>query len=153
VRITVVDGRSTRELRRSVLRPTWPVGSTMHGDDDPTAVHVAAVDDDGTVVGCCLVLPRPYPVRPDERDAWQLRGMATAPQQRGQGVGGLVLGGALVEILQRHGRLVWCDARTSAMGFYRQHAFLPDEDEFIHPESGIPHFRMWRDLSGAGGAL
>jgi predicted GNAT family N-acyltransferase len=150
MRVTVVDGLATRELRRAVLRPSWPIGTSMHGDDNPDAVHLAAIDDDGSVIGACLVLPRPYPFRPDDAGAWQLRGMATAPERQGHGVGGLVLGGAIVEILRRRGGLVWCDARTTAMRFYRQHAFVPEGDEFVHSESGIPHYRMWRDLSGAG---
>jgi predicted GNAT family N-acyltransferase len=146
VRITVVEGADTRALRRAVLRPNWPIGSPMHGDDNPDAVHLAALDDESTVIGSCLVLPRPYPLRPDAPHAWQLRGMATAPEHQGNGVGGLVLGGAIVEILGRAGRLVWCDARTSAMRFYRRHGFIVEGDEFDQPETGIPHFHMWRAL-------
>lgn len=145
MQVTVVDGAATRELRRAVLRPTWPVGSAMHGDDNPDAVHFAALDD-GRIVGCCLILPRPYPIRPDRDAAWQLRGMATTPDRQGQGVGALVMAAAVREAVARGGRLLWCDARTSATAFYRQHGFVAEGEEFLHAESGIPHYRMWRDL-------
>ncbi len=146
VRVEIVDGAATRELRRAVLRPGWPVGSPMHGDDNPDAIHLAALDGDGAVIGSCLVLPRPYPLRPDEPDGWQLRGMATAPAWQGQGVGGRVMAAAVATVRDRAGRLIWCDARTAAVPFYRQQGFTAEGAEFLHAESGIPHFRMWRVL-------
>ena len=33
--VAVVTADVTSELRREVLRPAWPVGSVMHGEDDP----------------------------------------------------------------------------------------------------------------------
>jgi len=146
-RVEVVDGAATRELRRAVLRPSWPLDSPMHGDDNPDAIHLAALDDDGRLVGTCLVLPRPYPLRPDRPHAWQLRGMATVAELRGRGLGAMVLAAAVTEIQARGGRLVWCDARTTAVAFYAQHGFATEGEEFLHAESGIPHYRMWRDLS------
>jgi predicted GNAT family N-acyltransferase len=145
MQVRVVDGAATRELRRAVLRPTWPVGSSMHGDDNPDAVHLATFDG-ARMVGACLVLPRPYPVRPEVDGAWQLRGMATAEDRRGEGIGGQLLTAAVDEIRRREGHVVWCDARTSAVGFYRQHDFVAEGEEFLHAESGIPHYRMWRIL-------
>jgi ribosomal protein S18 acetylase RimI-like enzyme len=151
MQIRVVDGAATRELRRAVLRPNWPVGSAMHGDDNPDAVHLAALDGDGRVVGGCLVLPRTYPLRPDQPDAWQLRGMATAPDLRGRGIGGQLVAAALEQLRARGGRLIWCDARTSAVGFYRKHGFTAEGEQFRHEETGIPHYRMWRYVTPVHG--
>jgi GNAT superfamily N-acetyltransferase len=150
VQLQVVAAATTRELRRAVLRPGWPVGSVMPADDEPGAVHIAAVDDDddGTVLGAAVVIPRPYPSRPDQPGAWQLRGMATAADRQGQGIGALVLTRALEVATERGARGVWCDARTSALAFYRRQGFVPDGDEFEQPETGIPHYRMWRDVAG-----
>jgi predicted N-acetyltransferase YhbS len=147
MRIRIVEGTATRALRRAVLRPSWPADSAMHGDDNPDAVHLAAVDEDGTVVGAVLVLPRPYPLRPDVGDAWQLRGMATAPERQRQGIGGQLVGAVLDELRRRGARLVWCDARTSAVEFYRRHGFTAEGAEFLHAETRIPHYRMWLDVS------
>jgi GNAT superfamily N-acetyltransferase len=151
VRVTVTDGPATRELRRAVLRPSWPAGSPMHGDDNPAAVHLAAFDDNGTLVGACLVLPNAYPLRPDAPHAWQLRGMATTPGRRGNGIGGLVVAAAVAETRRRYGLLVWCDARTAAVEFYRRNGFTPAGEEFSHHETGAPHYRMWRDLGAEAG--
>jgi ribosomal protein S18 acetylase RimI-like enzyme len=143
-----VDGATTRELRRAVLRPGWAPGSPMHGDDNPDAVHLAAFDDDGRLVGAVLVLPHRYPARADVPHAWQLRGMATASQRQGEGIGSRLVAAVLDEVRQRGGRIVWCDARTPAVGFYERHGFVTDGTEFVHPETGIPHYRMWRDVPG-----
>jgi GNAT superfamily N-acetyltransferase len=142
VRIEVVPGSSTRALRRAVLRPGWPEDAAMHGDDNPDAVHIGAFDDDGSLVGTCLVLPRPFPRQPDLPGAWQLRGMATAPERRSTGIGARVLSAAEREVARRGGHLVWCEARTTAVAFYRQHDYAIDGPEFSHAETGIPHFLM-----------
>jgi predicted GNAT family N-acyltransferase len=151
IAVRVVDGTATRELRRAVLRPAWPVGSAMHGDENPDAVHLAAVDDGDRVVGSCVVLPRPYVLRPDQDAAWQLRGMATVPELRGQGVGGAVVAQALIEVAQRGARLLWCEARIGAVEFYRRHGFGVDGPEFEHAETGIAHFPMSRAVPGRVG--
>jgi ribosomal protein S18 acetylase RimI-like enzyme len=144
--VRTVDGERTRPLRRAVLRPTWPADAPMHGDDNPEAVHVAALDDSGEVLGACLIFPRTYPLRPDVPGAWQLRGMATVPAQQSQGIGAAVLAHALGVIGDRDGRLVWCEARTSARRFYERHGFQAEGPEYAHSETGIPHYRMWRPV-------
>jgi predicted GNAT family N-acyltransferase len=143
IEIRLVDGAATQELRRAVLRPYWPIGSPMHGDENPDAVHIAALND-GELVGCCLILPRPFPIRPDEPGGWQLRGMATVARRQGTGIGSQVVAAALAEGERRAGRFLWCDARTTAVPFYRKHGFATEGDEFLHAESGTPHYRMWR---------
>ena len=146
IRVAVVAGPVTRELRRAVLRPQWPVGSAMAGDDDPDAVHLAALDHDDRVVGAALLLPRAYPLRPEEAGAWQLRGMATDPERRGQGIGALVVAGAVEQARVRDGRLLWCDARTTAVHFYERHGFAAEGAEFVQAETGLAHVRMWRTI-------
>jgi len=140
----VVPAAATSELRRAVLRPQWEPGRRMPGDDDPAALHLA-LQDGADVVGACVLLPRAYPLHPERPGAWQLRGMAVHPARQRQGIGGRLVIGAL-EVLRAHGaRLVWCDARISAVPFYRQHGFATEGPEFHHEETGIPHLRMWRD--------
>src|SRR5581483_9655871 len=123
VRTDVLPAAVTSELRRAVLRPGWPVGSRMHGDDDPRALHLAAVDEDGTVVGAATLLPEPYPLAPERAPVWQLRGMATAEGRRGEGIGGALLTEAVRQVTHRGSVLLWCQARENAIRFYARHGF------------------------------
>ena len=122
----------------------------MHGDDNLDAVHLAAFAD-GELVAACLILPLPYPRRPNVVNAWQLRGMATEPVHRDRGIGARLLAAAVDTALDRGGRLLWCEARTSALRFYAQHGFAVDGAEYLHPESGIPHHLMFRNIDTGEG--
>lgn len=145
VRVVVVAAAATTELRRSELRPAWPAGATMHGDDDPEAIHLAAVDASGQVVGACVLIPRACPAFPERAGAWQLRGMVAAPAVRGTGVGGALTENAAAEVGRRGGSLIWCDAREAVVGFYARHGFAAIGDRYAHPETGSPHFLMYRE--------
>ena len=150
VEVRVVDAGVTRELRRAVLRPHWAPGARMPGDDADGARHLAAFDG-GEVVGACVLLPRPYPLRPDVSGAWQLRGMAVAPERQRAGIGATLVAAAVAELRTAGAALVWCDARTSAVEFYRRHGFAVEGRQFRHAETGIPHLRMWRTIGPEGG--
>jgi GNAT superfamily N-acetyltransferase len=145
IRVELVDAARTSELRRAVLRPGWPVGSVMPGDSEPGVLHLAALQD-GDAVSACVLFPKPYPVRPEVPDAWQLRGMATADRLRGTGIGAQLLDAAAGEVRRRGGRLLWCHARVPALRFYERCGFVVDSDEFVPAETGVPHRTMYREL-------
>jgi GNAT superfamily N-acetyltransferase len=146
MQVGVVDPAATRELRRSVLRPHLAPGDPMPGDELAVAVHIAACDDDGTVVGTCFVFPEPVPWLPGAGDAWHLRQMATLPGRRGQGVGTQVLDAALDHVAKFGAAVVWCHAREQAVPFYSRHGFRRHGGIFIDAEHPIPHVRMYREL-------
>jgi predicted GNAT family N-acyltransferase len=143
--VEAVDSSITRELRRRVLRPTWAPGSPMPGDAAPGAIHLAARDPVGAVVGACVLFPNPYPRRPDEPAAWQLRGMATAEDRRGRGIGAAILTEAVRRVAGLGGRLLWCEARETAVPFYARHGFVGEGDLHVNAETGIPHLLMLRE--------
>jgi len=129
----------TYELRGAVLRPdggeiTWA------GDEDAATFHLAA-SVDGRIVGVVRFSPAPCPWRPLAAAPWQLRGMATEPDVRGSGVGRVLLADGLRRVAERGGDVVWCDARTTAAGFYERMGFTVVTDEFDKPGIG-PHVGM-----------
>jgi predicted GNAT family N-acyltransferase len=52
-------------------------------------------------------------------------------------------------VRDRGGRLLWCEARERAIAFYARHGFVGDGEIYLNRETGIPHQRMWRELSDA----
>jgi GNAT superfamily N-acetyltransferase len=141
----IVDAARTRELRRSVLRPNLPPDAPLPGDDLPAAVHFGVVEG-GEVLSTCFVFLEPCPWRPDLLPSWHLRQMATAPPARGRGLGGAVLDAALAHAATAGGRVLWCNVREAAIGFYRRHGLRGHGAIFTDEQHAIPHLRMWREL-------
>lgn len=144
-----VDGGLTRELRRVVLRPHLAPGDPLPGDDQAGAVHIGAVDDDGSVLGVCLVFPAPCDWRP-ESPAWQLRRMATAEAARGRGIGRAVAEAAVAAARERGAAILWCHARETAAPFWTAAGWsgrYPDGDPrlvYLDAATGLLHRHMWR---------
>lgn len=121
----------------------------MHGDADPDAVHIAALDED-RVVGACVLLAQRCPHHPDVGEAWQLRGMATAEDHRGEGIGSVVLAEAVAAVRRCGGTLLWCKARVTAADFYARHGFVVDSEDYVEPETRLGHRDMSLPLSNGG---
>ena len=141
-----VDPELTYPLRQQVLRPHQALSSVLTaGDADPAGAAFAARTPGGTVVGTAIIRPEGCPWLPEAPGAWRLRGMATAPDLRGQGIGSLVLRAAIAHIALTGGKLVWCNARTPALRFYEREGFRTHGEQWIDPQIG-PHVAMWREI-------
>lgn len=112
------------------------------GDHEPTTHHFGAFIDNGRCIACASFMRQPI----DDHPAWQLRGMATAPPWRNCGIGAALMDFALSE-LARTGdiRLVWANARTSAVDFYLHHGWQTITDPFMIPGVGM-HYRIIRHI-------
>ena len=135
------------DLRHAVLRQGLPRAEALFpGDDAPTSRHYGAFRG-GKVVCCATLHASEWEAEP----AWQLRGMATAPQARRTGLGRRVL--KLIEDdLRGHAGgvlLLWCNARVPAVPFYREMGWEVVSAEFEIPTAG-PHVRMIKRLKAEG---
>jgi len=135
VEVRAVDPAQTRPLRQRVLRPHESLEELA--SHEPPGVHAVGAFDGGELVAVGFVCPDGEP------GDWRVRGMATAPEHRGRGIGAAILD-ALVEHARSQGATrVWCNARTPALGLYTRAGFEPESDEFDIPAIG-PHFVMAR---------
>ncbi|MFB3738506.1 MAG: GNAT family N-acetyltransferase [Candidatus Velamenicoccus archaeovorus] len=147
-RIRPADLVAVRELRQRVLRPHQRADELVYpGDDHPDALHAGAFDQ-GRLVGIATIVPEPPPDVPHD-GAWRVRGMATLPEVRGQGFGAALLRACLDHAAERGGSLVWCNARATAVEFYRRFGFQVRGAGFTVPVIGL-HFLMWRRLDEGG---
>jgi ribosomal protein S18 acetylase RimI-like enzyme len=76
---------------------------------------------------------------------YQLRGMATIEEWRGQGIGNKLLNFGLTYLRGQGANYVWCNARKTALKFYRDMGFEVISDEFEVPVIG-PHYVMYIKL-------
>jgi predicted GNAT family N-acyltransferase len=133
VLIRQVGAEEIRPLRHRVLRPGQAFEDTAYaGDDLPETVHLGAFDDDGRLVGIASL----YREGRDGGPGWRLRGMATDATVRGTGHGAAVLGACIDHVARAGGGELWCNARMSAVGFYRRAGFEVVGDEFDVPGIG-----------------
>jgi len=140
--MTVVIRRASVDeimpLRHAVLRPGYPPEASQYAED-AVAVHVGAWDG-ATLVGCATVFADPWAGPPPVPDAWRLRGMAVDPSRHGTGVGAQVLAAA-VDAARRSGApLMWANARSTALGFYRRYGWEVAGEEFEASDTGLPHY-------------
>jgi ribosomal protein S18 acetylase RimI-like enzyme len=135
-----VDVAAARPLRRRVLRAgILDADARFDGDDAPDTLHAGAFVD-GRLVAVATVIRRSPPGEGLET-AWQVRGMATEPGDRGRGLGGRLLDTLVEHARASGGSLVWCNARVRAIPLYERHGFEREGDVFVVEGLG-PHVRM-----------
>ncbi|MDZ4804632.1 MAG: GNAT family N-acetyltransferase [Candidatus Eisenbacteria bacterium] len=154
--IRPIVAAETRYLRQAVLRPQQAAVELVYpGDDDPRTRHLGAFVGD-RLVGISSIYVEPMPALSGDRPSpgvdpgtgdtdWRLRGMATLPEVRGTGLGGALLDACLDHVGTKGGTRLWCNARTTAAGFYLRHRFEIHGEEFELPGIG-PHYRMSRAI-------
>ena len=131
IRVIVVLGpEETHPLRRALLRGGDPEATVAFpGDDDASALHLGWRDGD-QLVAVASFLPR--------EDGVQIRGMAVEPGRRGEGLGAALL----AEARRSLAGPFWANARVEVVGFYEAQGMVAVGDEFVTPDTGLPHRRV-----------
>jgi len=140
-----ITAEETLPLRHPILREGLPRETAIFtGDEAETSQHFGAFLD-GKLVGVATIHFVPLLDRPDFDPAYQLRGMATAPEVRGMGAGRALVEACVEAAREAGAHWIWCNARTPAAGFYAQNGFKTTGGIFEIPTAG-PHVRMLRAL-------
>lgn len=129
-------------LRQAVIiAGTNRTSPEFPGDRDPATHHFGAFYDSRNVA-CATFLLNSW----QEQPAWQLRGMATAADLQGRGIGAALLDFAEKYMLSNAGaRLLWCNARVRSVPFYVKHGWIAASDVFEIPGVG-PHRKLYKQL-------
>lgn len=151
--IRAVSAEQAQPMRAAILRPGLPLEESVYPFDyEEESFHLGAFE------GCELVTvasifhePPPGEKAPG---AWRLRGMVTLPERQRKGYGRAVLLRCIEEIARRGGTLLWCNAATGAVDFYRTLKFETEGHE-QKTERGTGFIRMKRavvpeDISSGG---
>ena len=141
--VRAVDAQAVIDLRHRILRTGMSrEAAIFEGDHESTTLHLAAFDAWDALVGCVTLVHRPWQAQP----AWQLRGMAVDDSLQRTGIGARLLAEVDEQVLaDARARLLWCNARKHAVGFYERHGWQLASPEFEIPTAG-PHHKMIKHL-------
>ena len=131
--VLAIRNEVLREGKLTLDECRWP------SDALPQAFHL------GYYVGeelACIASFHPQAYGDFTGTGYQLRGMATIPKYRGQGIGNLLMNFAITYLRGQKVNYLWCNARKKAVQFYLNLGFEVISPEFEQPNIG-PHYVMY----------
>ena len=130
MKIQTIHWEEALPIRHLVLWPNKPA-SFCKVDGDETASHYGAYIDGELVSVASIYI---------EGRSARLRKFATLASFQGKGIGSKIIHHLVRELKASEIDYFWCDARKSAVGFYRKFGLEKQGEEFT--KSGIPYFKM-----------
>jgi predicted GNAT family N-acyltransferase len=126
-------------LRSVVLRNGKPLAECVFPTDGLPGIFHLGYFADEQLVCIATFFPEDYPDQ--GTGGFRLRGMATDPAFAGKGYGAGLIKFAINELTSLQAAYIWCNARSSAKGFYSRLGFETISEEFEIAGIG-PHFDM-----------
>lgn len=124
-----IKAKDTHPIRHRMLRPNGSIEDCMfQGDNDEMTFHLGAFVDKKLVSVASFYFEK-HPAF-EETYQYRLRGMATLPEHQGQGLSSALLRTAFPVIKHNQCRLLWCNAREKALGFYLKVGFTQTGELF-----------------------
>lgn len=141
--VKLISAVETYPLRIKILRNGIAENYTFQGDDVSEAFHFGAFIQENCVgIVTCLPVSHTYF---EDKNAYQLRGMAVDKEWQSSGIGKALLLKTLAVVTHRKATLIWCNARMNAVGFYEKMGFSIMGDSFYIPHIGL-HYVMYRKI-------
>lgn len=140
--IRFIKAEETLPLRSSVLRNNQPLAQCRFSTDD-SGYHLGYFEDEQLVSVVTFFEEDFTELGPD---GYRLRGMATRPEFCGRGYGRALIKFAIDELKNRGAAYIWCNARSSALGFYLKLNFTIRSETVDVPENGA-HYNMSLQLN------
>ncbi len=139
-----IKRETTYQIRHHVLRQNQPFDSCkLETDNIAGTFHLGALLND-KLISIATFCPEKQQAFTAERQM-RLRAMATLDQYRKKGAGSAIISHA-ESVLKKDGiEILWCNARTSAQGYYDKLGFKTHGEVFAYPPIG-PHIVMYKVL-------
>lgn len=134
----------TYPIRHLVLRKGKPIESCHFDGDEFTTTHHFGCYSNKTLVGV-ISLFEIGNIHFSKQKAYQIRGMAVLDSHQKKGIGEALVKKAEDFCLTQKATLIWFNARTSAVGFYKKMGYEIIGSEFEIKTVG-PHFLMCKQI-------
>jgi predicted GNAT family N-acyltransferase len=146
MKVLRISASDTYKIRQQVLVPDHDLKKAKFefDDDEDISFHLGAFKDSKLVSVASFFYDRNTLF--SDQHQYQLRGMATMPEFQGQGLSSELLTMAFPIIKQNFCTLLWCNARTSAVGFYEKVGFKQFDGSVFEIEGIGPHLLMFKNI-------
>jgi len=142
--IKKISSRDTFLVRHPILREGKPVESCQFdGDDLQTTTHFGLFIDTN-ITGVLSVFKNNNVIFNSENQ-FQIRGMAILKDFQRKGFGDELIKHAEVYIKSQFGKLIWFNARESAVPFYEKLGYIKIGEPFFIADIGI-HYNMKKEI-------
>lgn len=144
ITIRPIQPIETFAVRQPVLRPGKPVESCIFpGDELPSTIHFGLFADN-ILAGVISVFEAENEIF-EQQGQFQVRGMAVLGDYQKKGFGEKLMQQAEKHVAEKHGKLIWFNARENAVPFYTKTGYQITGSPFDIPGIGI-HFVMYKYL-------
>ncbi len=143
ITIKTIPTEETYNLRKEVLRKNIDLPYKFNGDLDESTFHLGAFKENKLVGIVSFMKLSNDNIQGTQ---YQLRGMATLPEVRGEGFGNLLIKKGAEILQQKAIEFVWCNAREVALGFYQRNGFEIVGQSFDIEKIGV-HYRMVKEIN------
>lgn len=146
MKVLRINASDTYAIRQQVLIPGHDIKKVKfeHDDDDDVSFHLGAFVDSKLVSVASFFYDRNTQFK--DQHQYQLRGMATLPEFQGRGLSSELLNMAFPIIKQNFCTLLWCNARTTAIGYYEKVGFNKFDENVFEIEGIGPHVLMYKNI-------
>lgn len=136
-------------LRSLVLRSGQAYDQcSFKEDEDESTFHLGVrlnLQNELKIISVGTFIRNSLPQFPLHKNSYQLRGMATDPNNRGIGAGQLLLQKAESALKEKQSELIWFNAREKAFPFYEKSGYVEVDGIITVSEFG-PHKIMYKEL-------
>jgi GNAT superfamily N-acetyltransferase len=146
VEVKKIIAAQTYPLRQQILVPNGELSQAKFGndDDEKIAFHLGAFSNNELLSIASFFQSDNHLFQNENQ--YQLRGMATIPTHQGKGISSEILSFSIPLLRQKFCTLLWCNARTSAIGFYEKAGFRKINNEVFEIEGIGPHIVMYKNI-------
>ncbi|MBM7691069.1 putative GNAT family N-acyltransferase [Peribacillus deserti] len=139
-----IEAKDTYIIRHNVLRPNQTIDDCKFlNDEENNTFHLG-----GFIQGELISIASFYKEKNsgfDDEHQYRLRGMATLPHYRSRKAGSILIKEAELLLQSRKASVWWCNARTSASGYY-QKLGLRVHGAIFEIDGIGPHVMMYKNL-------
>ena len=142
--IKEISAQETFIVRHPVLRKGKPIESCIFDGDNLETTHHFGLYDNENLTGIISLFLTFNPIFAEKRQA-QIRGMAVLEEHQKKGFGETLVSYCEEYCLSKNIELIWFNARTEAVGFYKKMKYQTIGKHFNIPNVG-EHLVMFKKI-------